>query len=220
MHASFDQLLKLRDEETAQGAVADHVRDCTACRAELEQLRSMTRGLRSLPPRWTPPDRWEAVRDARANPARQAPARARPGWWLPAASAAAVVLAVVLTLDREPRDLPAQPATAQIISRDDPRSDAESAATRRIDQRALIDESRRLEELLDTLPREPRITRVGTALTVADLEDRIEWVDYRLTVGAEDGLDREQAQRLWRERVDLLNSLVAVRYAQARTLAF
>ena len=66
----------------------------------------------------------------------------------------------------------------------------------------------------------PRLTRASTALTVADLEERIQWVDYRLNLRAEDGLDSEQAQKLWRERVELLNSLVAVRYAEARTLAF
>jgi hypothetical protein len=87
-------------------------------------------------------------------------------------------------------------------------------------RQALVAESQRLESLLASLPNEPRLTRAQTALTVADLEDRIQWVDYRLNLASEAGLADEPAERLWRERVDLLNSLVAVRYAQARTVAF
>ena len=74
--------------------------------------------------------------------------------------------------------------------------------------------------LLAALPNQPRLTRAQTALTVADLEDRIQWVDYRLNLASEAGLADEPAAKLWRERVDLLNSLVAVRYAEARTVAF
>jgi hypothetical protein len=70
------------------------------------------------------------------------------------------------------------------------------------------------------LPAEPRITRAQTELTVADLEDRLQWVDYRLNLVNEAGLGGRNADLLWRERVDLLNSLVAVRYAQTRTVAF
>jgi hypothetical protein len=84
----------------------------------------------------------------------------------------------------------------------------------------LLAESQRLESLLASLPAEPRVTRAHTALTVADLEDRIQWVDYRLNFANEAGLRGDQADLLWRERVDLLNSLVAVRYAQTRAVAF
>jgi hypothetical protein len=87
-------------------------------------------------------------------------------------------------------------------------------------RQALVAESQRLETLLASLPAEPRLTRAETALTVADLEDRIQWVDYRLNLASEAGLASEPSERLWRERVDLLNSLVAVRYAEARTVAF
>jgi hypothetical protein len=89
--------------------------------------------------------------------------------------------------------------------------------TRRAD---LLAESQRLESLLASLPAEPRITRAQTELTVADLEDRLQWVDYRLNLASEAGLGGRDADLLWRERVDLLNSLVAVRYAQTRTVAF
>jgi len=85
---------------------------------------------------------------------------------------------------------------------------------------ALVAESQRLEAVLASLPADARLTRAGTALTVADLENRIRWVDYRLDLASEAGINPRQADLLWRERVELLNSLVAVRYADARTRAF
>lgn len=215
MHASFEQLLKLRDDRPADATLAAHVRNCAECRAELAQLQTRTDELRRLPGRWTAPERWNDINAALTAPAAaiERP-RARPGWWLPAASAAVVVAAVVLTLDqRVARNTADESAIARV-----------SAPTDLVSQLArpgqLIEESQRLEQLLAVFPGESRVTRAGTALTVADLEDRIQWVDYRLNLSAEAGLDANQSERLWRERVELLNSLVAVRYAEVRTRAF
>ena len=54
----------------------------------------------------------------------------------------------------------------------------------------------------------------GTASTVAALEDRIALVDYELgnTAGKKD--TGQKVAELWKQRVDLLQSLAAVRYAQ------
>jgi len=221
MHASIDQLLKLRDDDSADVAAARHVSDCRHCHAQLEQLRAVTRGLRSLPDRWTPPDRLAAIREALARPKRPvAQPRARPGWLIPAASAAMVVVAVFLTLDRE--TLQTTPAVESASNATGTATDPTAVIAETVPEErlALIDESRRLQEVLDTLPTRPRIVRASTAMTVADLEDRIEWVDYRLTNRNDAGLDGRQAERLWRERVELLNSLVAVRYAETRASSF
>jgi len=48
------------------------------------------------------------------------------------------------------------------------------------------------------------------------MEERIQWLDYQLSY-AGPTVDPAQVQRLWRERVELMDSLVQVRYAQART---
>ena len=207
MHASIEQLLNLRDDGAAGDDVAAHVRECAECRSTLERLNLVTAALRSLPARASAPDRWNEI-DARLSGARASKSapRRRPGWLLPAASAALVLVAVLLTFND--RDAPTpDPQTTEIAP-------AESA------RQQLLAESRRLESLLAAMPAEPRVTRAHTAMTVADLEDRIQWVDYRLNVANETGLRGDQADLLWRERVDLLNSLVAVRYAQTRAVAF
>lgn len=75
-------------------------------------------------------------------------------------------------------------------------------------------ENARLEWLLATLP-ERHAMRGSTAFTVAEIEDRLALLDDRLSHVALEPNAPERAERLWRERVDLMNSLVQVRYADA-----
>jgi len=53
-----------------------------------------------------------------------------------------------------------------------------------------------------------------TATTVAALEDRIALVDYEIGSASARGTGNPDLARLWKQRVDLLQSLAAVRYAQ------
>lgn len=75
-------------------------------------------------------------------------------------------------------------------------------------------ESERLERLLARLP-ERRTMRGSTAFTVAELEDRLALLDDRLSRVSLEPNAPERAERLWKERVDVLNSLVQVRYADS-----
>ncbi|MEX1994970.1 MAG: hypothetical protein WD929_09920 [Steroidobacteraceae bacterium] len=75
-------------------------------------------------------------------------------------------------------------------------------------------ENARLEWLLATLP-ERHAMRGSTAFTVAEIEDRLALLDDRLSQVALEPNAPERAEGLWRERVDLMNSLVQVRYADA-----
>ena len=45
-------------------------------------------------------------------------------------------------------------------------------------------------------------------------------IDDRLSRASSDGLTVAQLEILWRERVELMNSLAALRYAQAQRFAF
>jgi hypothetical protein len=75
-------------------------------------------------------------------------------------------------------------------------------------------ENERLESILARLP-ERRAMRGSTAFTVAELEDRLALLDDRLSRVALEPNAPERAERLWRERVDVMHSLVQVRYADA-----
>jgi hypothetical protein len=78
----------------------------------------------------------------------------------------------------------------------------------------LVAQSRRLEDLLQQLPERPRIERVSTAAMIDTIEERIQWLDFQLSDAPDSGLNERQTQRLWSERVELMDSLVKVRYAE------
>lgn len=78
----------------------------------------------------------------------------------------------------------------------------------------LVAESARLERLLAELP-EPRPLMVGsTASTIVGLEDRIAMVDVQLSYASARDLAPPYREALWGERVELMNALVHVRFAQ------
>jgi len=220
MHASFNDLVRLRDHpHLADAGLLAHVRSCSQCGEELRLLEQRTNALRRLPTTASAPDRWQSIQRALTQYSSEtAPVRARPAWWLAASSAAVVVVAVLVTV--QPDNIDVSEQAAGNLPMTDSADATDSANLLGAPRVGLIEESQRLELLLAEFPESPRVTRASTALTVADLEDRIQWVDYRLNMVHEAGLDPDQSQPLWRERVDLLNSLVAVRYAEARTLAF
>jgi hypothetical protein len=77
---------------------------------------------------------------------------------------------------------------------------------------AMRAQNERLEVILARLP-ERHAMRGRTAFTVAELEDRLAILDDRLSHVALEPNPPERAEQLWRERVDVMHSLVQVRYA-------
>lgn len=158
-------------------------------------LNEWGRRLAALPDFAAPPGGWEAVLAARgARDARL------DGRW-PLALAAAVLVATaglagwLHAAQRAPVDdappVPAAPAASGARA-----------------------ESERLEGILARLP-ERRAMRGSTAFTVAELEDRLAFLDDRLSRLALEPNAPERSERLWRERAEVLHSLVQVRFADA-----
>jgi hypothetical protein len=75
------------------------------------------------------------------------------------------------------------------------------------------------ERWLSRLPIEPAVMRVGTRTAVADLEDRIAWMDDVLSAERLDAVDHAHIVALQRERARLVNSLAQVRYAETLVAA-
>jgi hypothetical protein len=216
MHAHTEQLLNLRDGEPIDAQVARHVADCPSCLLELDRLKQMQGQLRSLPARQAPMAAWENIQ---ANVEQQSAAGAQ--WRLaPVAAAAGLVALVSLVALRfvgggQPYETPRvklqeQPVPTVV------ETPPLSAAT--VEQ--LVQQSRQLEDVLRNLPEPPRVERAALAATTDIIEQRIQWLDFQLSFEPEAQLSKEQTRRLWHERVDLMDSLVKVRYAQAQGLAF
>jgi hypothetical protein len=80
----------------------------------------------------------------------------------------------------------------------------------------LVQESARLDRALRRVPYQRPMMSAETATTIAGLEDRIALIDEQITYSNARGVPQPQRVALWGERVDLMNALVHVRYAQAQ----
>lgn len=205
MHASIDQLLSLRDGEPVDLQVTRHMEGCTHCAAELARLKHVQQRLQSLVALEPPP----AALDRIAARARLPVPRQRQ---VISAAAVTVVIAIgcglaVRHLTGSSREIPSIAAAPQ------PAVTAES-----LDR--LVAQSRELDAILQTLPGRPAVERVSMAATVDVIEQRIQWLDLQLSYAPDAELNDAQAYQLWRERVDLMDSLVKVRYAEGRHLSF
>ena len=202
MHASLEQLITLRDEEPVSVEVQQHVRGCNQCAAALNGLLSARERLTALADPLPPADAWQRIVLAADRSSR----RRR---WLPvaglgvAASAAAVA---VLLMDLHLAQPQARPDLAVVSPISDKPADVNQ----------LMAQSRYLERAVLKLDghADRMAVSAGTASTIAALEDRIALVDYAInSASGLDDSDPHMAQ-LWTQRVDLLQSLAAVRYAQ------
>lgn len=197
MHARLDQLLSLRDGEPVERQVAAHVADCAACAAVLAGASTVRDRLRALPVAAADPgDGWGGVRARLAARERALRRRATVASLATAASVATLGLLAALRFN----DSPPQPAAPAPVS----------AAV--VDLRA---ESQALEAMLAALPERPAVAREATAVPIDALESQVQWLDHQLSIAA-DGLPARQAEQLWRDRVEVMNSLVQLRYVEAQ----
>ena len=204
MHASIDHLLSLRDGEPVDAAIAAHVAECARCSAELHNLRETRAKLQSLP-QLDAPSSFKEIQRVLARPAA-APRRVVSAR-LVAAVAFVTLTAIFFVALRDGTaptvaDRNAEPA----------QHPTDVIETARVPE--LVARSQQLEGLLQKLPERPRIERVSTTAMIDTIEDRIQWLDFQLSDARDSGLNEEQTRRLWRERVELMDSLVKVRYAE------
>jgi hypothetical protein len=206
MHANLEQLMSLRDEEPVALEVQEHVRGCEECARILNELAAVRDGLARLADPLPPPEAWGRIT---ATTQERAAARRR---WLPAAGVglvASVVGALLLV----------NPGLRMSISTDAPQTTvtgATGATAAPADINQLQAQSQYLERAVLDLNgnTESMPVSANTASTVAALEDRIALVDYEIGSASARGSGNPDLVLLWKQRVDLLQSLAAVRYAQ------
>ncbi len=161
------------------------------------ELNEWSRRLAALAEFEAPAAGWQGVLDARRQRDLRVSRR------LPLAAAAAV-LAIAAGLGW----------WLQSAQRDLERGFADEAGPVALASDSVLAENERLERLLASLP-ERQTMRGSTAFTVAELEDRLAALDDRLSRVTQEPNAPERAERLWRQRVGLMHSLVQVRYADS-----
>ena len=139
-------------------------------------------------------------------------------WPLRGAIAAAVAVIAVLAV--RSLDEPGEPAPVAIVAGNPVSTAGTPGLGGAAAYTSLTSESARLERMLNEIPYRPRLVNAGTATMISGLEDRIGQVDQVLMYSSANGLQPEQTVALWQERVDLMNALLQVRYAEAQRFGF
>ena len=203
MHASLEQLIGIRDEEPVAAEVQQHVRGCGHCAAALNGLLAARERIQSLADPVPPADAWQRIMVA----GERAMHRRR---WLPTVAGLAVAATVVgMVVYFGPQGPHPAPATLAV---------ADQAGGKPADIDQLMAQSRYLERAVYKLggQSDDMAMSAGTASTIAALEDRIALIDYEIGTAKQSpqAPAASHVKELWQQRVDLLQSLAAVRYAQ------
>lgn len=219
MHPRTEDLLSVRDGDPVDAAARARMLADPECAAEIERLRGVQQALRALPALAPPADAWDAIA-ARLEVEPAPPPRRFAKLVAGAAIAATVAIAAVMAVSYRPSAVDADaPAPTAIVGADPEPQLVRPIIPIQASYASLVEESVRLERMLSQLPQRS-VIRAGTASTIAGLEDRITLIDAQLMLGSARGLPSAEKQALWRERVDLMNALVHVRYAQAENGGF
>lgn len=201
-HLTMEQLLALREPGLEPGVQGwrDHAVACELCRTELDRLDQRVARLRALPTLSPARNRFGEIR-ARAQAdrrRRRAVVFSLSGLALAATVALAVVLAPGAAVTPAP-SLTEQQELDDIIAR-----------------------SQSLEGAIQAYNPDRRVIDGRTAMVAASLEERLARVDRQLQLVdfADQSVRQQEALRLWRERVGLLNALVDVHATRARAVGF
>ena len=182
------------------------------CALTADEHDALQRGLRALPDTMPPRAVWNRIREqADAEGLLQKALMSRRTTWFAGAGVAAAALLAALML---PGLVNPPTETFPVVPLNLPTNTAELSTLQ-----TLMVQSRQLESDLRSLPEEPRVMRASTVATISDLEDRIAAIDYQLN-NPDVQMTSDDRELFWRERVRLMNSLLALRFAQAQQAAF
>jgi len=234
MHPSTEDLLSVRDGEPVAAEVRAAITGDVAQSREVERLRSARHALRGLPDVAPPDGVWERISAVeRETRPRTAPWRKHAAGAGIAAAVAVLAIFVIGSPSRPAGGLAprhaipagdglatsAEPFPSTVVGADTPFDPDAGFVGGRIvpaSYPALVQESARLDRALRRLPYQRPMMSAETATTIAGLEDRIALIDEQITYSNARGVPQPQRVALWGERVDLMNALVHVRYAQAQ----
>ena len=171
---------------------------------------NLTDELQALPAAEPRIDGWADVQ-ARLAAKKATQARRRLGLQLAAAASVAIIavtatwrIADVVTEHPGSMAIELTPLTAE-----------QALALDRVAQ--LQTQSQALDEMLSVIGERPVVERAGTSLPIDTLEAQVQWIDHQISVG--DGeIEPDSAERLWRKRVEAMNSLVQLRYVEAQRI--
>jgi hypothetical protein len=171
--------------------------------ADFDDLLTLRARLRALPPAPdAAADAWPEIQARVARSGGRERRRARVAGFAAAASVATLGLFATMRLG-EP---PVAPAT--VVAPIAVPSSADAVAE-------LRSRSQMLEAVLAAMPARPAVERAAMSVPIESLEAQVQWLDHEISV-ADSQARAPEAERLWRDRVEVMNSLVQLRYVEAQ----
>ena len=210
MRPSTEDLLAVRDGEPLDANAKALIESSLVHGRDVERLRRVQNALRALPALEPPAD--VVARVLEAKEVREV-GRTR---WLRFAAGAGVAAAmattaiVYMTTSSPSRQPEVAPAT--LVASGEPNGPRLTVPASYV---SLVEQSGRLDQLLADLPAQRPLMTGATASTIAGLEDRIAFLDEQIAFSAAGKLPVPQRAALWSDRVEVMNALVSVRYAEA-----
>ncbi len=219
MRPSTVDLLRIRDGEPVDAEVRAVVDADPELREELAGLSAAQRALQALPELEPPQGMYERIRgDIAAQQTRSVGSAWQ--WPLRGAIAASVAVAAVWLAGRMPETTVESVVAPATIVAGETQELQVTPLLGTPTYASLVEESARLERALDEIQFRPRVVRASTAATIDGLEERIGLIDEQIMFARALGLSAADRQVLYRQRVELMNALVQIRYAEARRFAF
>ena len=205
MRPSTEDLLAVRDGEPLDATAKAVIESSLVHGRNVERLRRVQNALRALPAFEPPADVL-----ARVLEVKEAREVGRTRWLRVAGAgvAAAVATAAIVYVTTSGQSGQPDAAPATLVVSGEPNAPPMSYVS-------LVEQSGRLDQLLAELPAQRPLMTGATASTIAGLEDRIAFLDEQLAFSAAGKVPVPQRAALWSDRVDLMNALVSVRYAEA-----
>jgi hypothetical protein len=210
MRPSTEDLLAVRDGEPLDASAKAVIESSLVHGRDVERLRRVQNALRALPALEPPVDVLGRVLEA-----KEAREVGRTRWLrfaVGAGVAAAVATAATVYVTTSSQSRQPEVAPATLVASGEPNAPHVTAPASYV---SLVEQSGRLDQLLAELPAQRPLMTGATASTIAGLEDRIAFVDDQLAFSAAGKLPVPQRAALWSDRVELMNALVSVRYAEA-----
>jgi hypothetical protein len=205
MHARIDQLLSLRDGEPLDASVIAHVESCRECSGILQSVQALRRQLNDMPQVPSDPSGWARVESRIAARARGSRLRARVARVVVAASVASLAVIAAVEIGGQ-GEMPRGPAPAAV-----PRTVATAGRVNDLQRTSLA-----LEAVLAGMPSRPVVERGDSALPIEALEAQVQWLDHQLTLAGAGETNSSDAEGLWRQRVEIMDSLVRLRYVETQ----
>jgi len=215
MQPSTEDLLAVRDGEPLDASAKAIIESSIVHGRDIERLRRLQNALRALPALEPPADVLARVLEAKET--REAASsrwlRLAAGAGVAAAVATAAIVYVATSGQTRESDAP-----APFVASGEPSTLLGTATP--VSYVSLVEQSGQLDRLLAELPAQGPLMTGATASTIAGLEDRIAFLDEQLAFSAAGKVPVPQRAALWSNRVELMNALVSVRYAEAQLNGF